>query len=380
MDQQHDITRPSNISIKDIARHCQVSTSTVSLALRHDSRVSPAMTERILTAAGQLGYRPNATARRLVMTRYYDTVINRLAAISLPLGFYGMRFFSDLFTGVLQEFDARGFALLTLTHLGIDAPIEEQTIAFRNLVRHEVDGLIVFSPSTRQDHLTELRAHHSFGDRVIVSLLGALPGCSSVSVDDEMGAYLSMHHLIALGHQHVLCFIHPSDDPHTLARKAGWRRALREAGYCPDECLHYRTLLPEWGKPRAFTLFHADTPVSVNEQRVNQIFLEDLQAHPQITAICAVNDACAGHAWQALLHAGLRVPQDYSIIGFDDTDAVYNELGENVLTTLRVPLTEIGQQAASLLVRRVKGELVADTDIILPVELIIRNSTAPPHS
>jgi LacI family transcriptional regulator len=108
-----------------------------------------------------------------------------------------------------------------------------------------------------------------------------------------------------------------------------------------------------------------------------EAFLAFLRRHPQITAIFGVNDANALHAWRALHHAGYRVPADYSLVGFDDTDPLRDEAGPNLLASIRVPLAEIGQAAAHLAVRLVHAPASTPATQILPVEFIPRASVGP---
>jgi LacI family transcriptional regulator len=103
-----------------------------------------------------------------------------------------------------------------------------------------------------------------------------------------------------------------------------------------------------------------------------------LRAHPEITAILAHNDLYAGSLHATLTGAGYRIPEEMSLVSFDDTDPVLNAHGHNILTTVHIPLLEIGQAAGRVIIGRVTGEMLADTTEVLPVRLTERASTAPP--
>jgi DNA-binding LacI/PurR family transcriptional regulator len=98
-----------------------------------------------------------------------------------------------------------------------------------------------------------------------------------------------------------------------------------------------------------------------------------------VTAVISRQDEQAVHLHNTLVSAGFRVPEDISLVGSDDTHVIIGDAKENILTTVRLPLVEIGREGANLLIHRVLGEEPEDRDVILPVELIVRGSTAPPR-
>lgn len=103
-----------------------------------------------------------------------------------------------------------------------------------------------------------------------------------------------------------------------------------------------------------------------------------LQAHPEITAFLAPNDASAHLAYDLFSRLGLRVPDDISLVGFDDTEPLYNAEGDNILTTVRLPLEELGRESARLLIARITRSEPEQREIMLPTELVIRGTTTPP--
>ncbi|HET7560628.1 MAG TPA: substrate-binding domain-containing protein, partial [Limnochordia bacterium] len=178
-----------------------------------------------------------------------------------------------------------------------------------------------------------------------------LKGASAVLVDQEQGGYLAARHVLELGHRRIACLW--VDDPHGRQRLAGFRRALAEAGLAADPSL----VVPvdyDWHLGRSAT--------------------ESLLARAvRPTAIVAASDLVAWGAIRAAKEAGLGVPGDLSVVGFDDMPlAGYVEVP---LTTVRQPTEALGRQALSLLRERINGNDVEDR--VLAPELVVRGSTGP---
>ena len=368
--------RKPSATIVDLARHCGVSTSTVSLALRGDSRVIDATRERIVAAAGKLGYRPNAAARSLVMHRYDSRAPSRLIALSLPLSFYRWRYFQDIMLGALEVADRDGYGLLTLTHLTVNSPHHAQRAALPTITQHDVDGLITYGPATAPAVITWLRKDEGFGDRPIVSI-EARSGCSAILTDDEQGTYDAVRHLLDLGHRSLLLYIYDDTEPRSRRRRAGAYRALQERGLTPQEHCHTLELTGRWNDPSDFAGGVRRPPPQADDERAQAQLLRMVRDHPAITAIIAINDANALHAHIALEQAGIQVPHDISLIGFDDTDPLLDADGNNLLTTIRVPLTAVGAAAVELLLERVTGTVGQLGTRLVPTQLVVRRTTAP---
>jgi alanine racemase len=232
-------------------------------------------------------------------------------------------------------------------------------------MRGDVDGVLTLA----QEHnwktaMAELRKEPGFADKPIVGLVERLDGCSAVHADDIEAGRLAMSHLLALGHRKVLVF-YPLDIDHRSAhslRVEGFFKACQEFGLDPKH-----TIVAGTWSSRELT-------ASVERLR------STLEADPSITAIIHRHDRDAVAAYKALSGFGVRVPEDVSLVGFDDSDAITGGFGENILTTVRLPLQDIGYQGAKLLVRRILGQETEDQDIVLPVEMVVRRSTAAPKS
>jgi LacI family transcriptional regulator len=185
-----------------------------------------------------------------------------------------------------------------------------------------------------------------------------------VITDDYAGAYAAMHYLLNLGHRRILHFLFPEFDTFpSPQRYAAIRQACCDYGVDPDHLLIYAAM--DW-----------ETTVS---RRMGKPLHRALAQHPDITAILAPNDLYAVQIADVLHAMGYTVPDDVSLVGFDDVIPLLNTTRENMLTTVRLPLETVGRESARLLVQRIQGAIPDEHISILPTELVIRHSTAPPR-
>jgi DNA-binding LacI/PurR family transcriptional regulator len=232
-----------------------------------------------------------------------------------------------------------------------------------------VDGAILLAGPDFGPHLVKaLRAEPCFGERPIVSLQKPLsePGCSAVLTDDWRGAYATMTHLLELGHRAVAHFVgEPLGGYLVEQRLAAYRQACHDFGADPQGVLH----LVEW-----------DLGLRWQSGPMAEALLAWLRHHPEVTAVLAITDEGAVAIWEVLAAAGYRIPEQLSLVGFGDLDPVPGgALGqENQLTTVQLPLTEVGCEAARLLIGQVTGEIVGDRQVTLPTSLVVRRSTGSP--
>lgn len=374
MDETSGRSRP--VTQREIAALCGLRQSAVSYALRGDTtHVPPETIARVQAVARELGYQPEATqwARRMVGQRHGSGVINHVIAAFLPSNFYSTPYHLSPFVGMWDVCTAEGYDLLA-ANLGF---FTDPRHAFHSpsVLRGDVDGVIASAHASALLHfIAYLRAQPSFADRPIVVPYHVLDAaCSTVSADEADGAYRAARHLLALGHRHLLQLRARDAAYHVEARRDGVCRALAEAGLPPDRHLHAVWLTSGWIVPGQDT---AGLP-PLGEGAEGLSLPAYLRRHPEITAVLAWNDACAAHVWRLLDDAGLPVPASISLIGHDDTHPVPDATGENALTTLRLPLRQIGEEAARLLIRRITGDEPADRHVRLPITLIERRSTAP---
>lgn len=378
-----ELATPPRITLQDIANHCGVTKGTVSLALRSHTSISAATTARIVAAAKELGYNPEVhnAARRLAMLRKNERIINKVIALFHVPGFYTQAggFTSEIFRGVLEGARNWGYGLLVdyLPDVSIEMPP-----LLPIFERSDVDGAIMFGRSLATQGLVErLRNTPSFADRPITLMLRTYTGCSSVGADEAQAAYATIKHLVALGHRHICQTVYElgntTEAPVPAHRIAVIQRALREAGLDPETHHHLLRVDSYWTNPHTLPavrhIDHEPFPQDENSERL----LAMIRQHPEITAVVALNDPCAFRVWQTLHRAGIAVPDEISVVGFDDTDPVLDERGRNLLTTVRVPLFEIGFQAAQLAIAQIQQPTTTPPQVLLPAELVMRESTAP---
>jgi LacI family transcriptional regulator len=355
---------PRAVTLKDIAQRCGVSKITVSRAMRDDAQnVSERTRKRILAVAAELGYDPSQqhAARRLALTKHGQKLINQVIALFFPPCFQQISYFSTMFQGILDCTMPQDYSVLTHQ---LDNQNRHGATAETRLppifARGDIDGVIAFLPlGGFRDVLQGLREMPSFNTRPVISLIEPLPGCSTILTDDWSGGYAAASHLLAMGHRVLLHSAYPTY-PHQQ-RLAGFRQACFDHGLDPE-----RTLVAcEW------SLYSDDA--------ARAAFVQTITGNPAITAILAPNDSTAVKMAETLMSLGRRIPDDISLIGHDDTHPLLDDAKTNILTTVRLPLHEVGFEAAQLMLRRITGEVEKDMNLVLPVTFVERRSVAPPR-
>jgi len=329
-------------SIKDIAKTASVSNSTVSRALRNSPLVNRETGELIRRIAENAGYRPSAAARSLV-TRRTNTIGVVVTNISDP-------FVAGVVGGIEDAAEQRGFSVF-LANSNAEPAREKRVV--RSFEERRVDGIIVTSSRVGALHVPML----SQMEVPIVLLNNQHPSeaAHSVMIDNEGGSFAATSHLTGLGHKRIGYigdrFGHQSD----AERYTGYCRALEAAGLGADPELAQRGD----GKPEG--------------ARVALARLLALASPP--TAVFCYNDMSALGAMHEARNAGLNVPEDLSLVGFDDL--YISQYLNPPLTTVRQPMAEMGRLAAETLL-----QLLAQKKSIqvlkVPGELIVRESTMPP--
>jgi DNA-binding LacI/PurR family transcriptional regulator len=330
-------------TIYDVARLAGVSTATVSRALNGTGQIAPGTRATIEAAVEQLGYRPNTIARSLV-TRSTQTIALLLPDITNP-------FYAALVSGIQQTALDHDHTMLLCTTEG-DGEREEQYL--RLLRAKQVDGALVDGlvlPPYRIARFVRDGFPIVCLDRDIDSTSIPL-----VQVDNRLGGRLAAEHLLGLGHSRIahvtgLRALHISDD-----RLAGYRDGLAAAGIAADDRLVAEgRFTEEGGYEAARTL---------------------LETSPDMTAIFAANDLSALGVLNAIAVSGRRVPDDVSVVGFDDLRL--SAFTSPPLTTIRQPAVEIARLATELLIGLTRGEDVEQMRHLLEPTLVVRGSTAPP--
>lgn len=330
------------VTIKDIARAVGVSHTTVSRALRDSEEIRPETRARIRAVAESMGYRPNLVARALQgrRTQTLGVVVTRL---SDP-------FHTEVVQGIEKVAQAHGYGLLlSLSH---EDPAKERAIV-EMLAAKQVDGIIVAASRLGSRYLPMLEAL-----RIPIVLINSHqtgPYAYSVATDNVHGGYLATRYLIDLGHRAIAYIGNRRGGRSNQDRYRGYRQALREVGLSPR---------PEW-------VVKGDGRVGAGEAAMRRL----LEVSPRPTAVFCYNDLTAIGALRAAVQAGIRVPEDLSIIGFDGL-----EEGSYVipaLTTVAQPRQQLGRLAAEMLLEILSGR-PSPRRILLQGTLLERASCGPP--
>jgi LacI family transcriptional regulator len=332
-------------TIRDIADLAGVSIATVSRVLNDRPDVAPDTRETVLQVAREHGFNRNRGPRPLGR--------GRTGFIGLTLPLIADAYFGPILSGAseaLYEEDMRIILAPTLHEH------DREISMLEHLVQESTDGAILMLPSESQDELRELQArNYPF---VVVDPMEPPPdGIPCVSAMHASGAKQATEHLLQLGHRRIAALAGADGWYATEERLLGFRAAMAGAGILPD---------PE-------LIAYSDWQI-----RGGETAAEKLLSHPDPpTAIFGFNDNVAIGALNAARRRGLRVPDDVSIVGFDDT--FQSRIVWPQLTTVRQPLQELGRTGVSLLMRLLEGQRVEALRMELSTTLVVRASTAPPR-
>jgi LacI family transcriptional regulator len=299
----------------------------------------------VLAAATALGYRPNAVARSL-RTRRSHTVGVLIPDLNNPL-------FPPMVRGLEDRLAADGYvALLGNT----DSDDGREEMLFEQMRARHVDGYVLATATAHSKVLAE--AARAGLPVVLMNRLTDEHSFPSVSVDNDRGVRMVVAHLTGLGHQRICCVAGPQDTSTGRERLRGFQAAMQAAGLDADPGLIERA-----GGYSLEEGYRCATKL--------------LAAAPRCTAIAAGNDLLAIGCYQALDEAGLRCPEDVSVIGFNDMPFV--DRLHPPLSTVRFPHYQVGTEAAQLLLERLSGGADGPVKMLfLAPELVARGSTAPP--
>lgn len=332
------------VTIYEVARAAGVSTATVSRTLNASGLVAAGTRRRVQAAIAALGYQPNRVARSLVLKTTH-TIAVLLPDITNP-------FFPLLVKGVQLAADEQGYGVL-LCHTGGDPSKEE---FFLEVLRgQQVDGVLLVGLVSRPESLKRLSRHGL--PVVALDRPVDLPGSAAVRVDHLGGGHLATAHLLELGHRRIAHIAGPPGLTVSQERMAGYRQALTNYGLVFDPDL----------------VVDGDFSEEGGYQGVSTL----LARGEQFTALFAANDLTAIGAMTAFRERGLRVPEDVSVVGFDDIHlAAYVS---PKLTTIRQPAYQMGRCAATQLIDACRANIeLGDGTTIFQGELLVRESTGPP--
>lgn len=328
---------------KDVAQLAGVSTATVSRVLNNSQQVDPATRKRVLEAASKLRYVPHGAARTLRSHR------SKMVGAIVPSFDYAL--YARTTSALQQRLDERGYSLVLAEH---HYELAAETRIAAQLVEHGVDAFMLVGLDHEQALFTQLE---DYGRPYVLTWgVDPLQRHPCIGFDNRAATYASTTHLLELGHRRIGLLSAPVEgNDRARARGEGVRAALAERGLRLD--------------PRHV----AYEPISLATAESGMQRLLDAPDRP--TAVVATNDVFAVGAMMACRRAGLRIPQDISITGVDNTDLGATQTP--ALTSVATPIVDIGRAAADHLVARLEGDdWMAHRQY--PVELVCRGSTAPP--
>jgi DNA-binding LacI/PurR family transcriptional regulator len=336
-----------HVTMADIARECGVTKMTVSRVLAGHNGVKQSTREKVVAAAGRLNYEMNTLARSFNSRRSGNI------GIATPFdGLLGTSYFKDAVNGFRRVLDD---AVISLSLFDTNSESFNNADKLSKLYRQRrVDGLLLLAVHTSDRYLEALGQL-----RIPVVIVGErvdIPSICSVSCRDRIGIHQSCEHLYNLGHRRIAFVEGPVDFSTASRRKQGFLEFCREK---------------QLESPGSY--FQQGNYNTRGGREAGRILL---RAMPRPTAVIAANDAMAYGVIESARELGLRIPQDVSIVGFDNETAAADMFPP--LTTVHQPVREMGEHAARILLGSITADTLPEGQTILDVSLIVRESTAPP--
>jgi len=324
--------------MRDVAARVGVSQALVSLVFRNARGASSETRERVFRAAAELGYRPDAAAQ--VLRRSRSRHIGVLFTMRQP-------FDIDLVEAIYPAADRRGYHVV----LGALGPGRDERAAVEELLAYRCEGMILFGPTTQ---VTDL------ADAVQIPLVAIArretgDGVDVVRIADERGARLAVDHLVSLGHRAIV-HVDGGKQPGSAYRSRGYRQAMRRHGLEAE-----------------IRILPGDHTEESGARAARQLMAEEWLP----SAIFASNDRCAHGVLGTLLRAGVNIPGDVSMVGFDDSGVA--RLSFIDLTSVRQDVNRMAEYAVKAIIERLDLGRTASRDIVLDPTLVTRGTTGAPR-
>ncbi|EHY9857442.1 LacI family DNA-binding transcriptional regulator [Vibrio parahaemolyticus] len=325
-------------TIKDVSDLAGVSQATVSRVINGTSRVSPDKKIKVEKAIQELGYRPNSIAKALASSQ--------TASVGVVVPELGGPFFSGILDSI--ESQLRRFGYHVVVTAGSNTS-EGQKDAVEFLLGRRVDALILHTQNLSDDYLIDLQSQGV--SLVVVNRFIPEISTSCIDIDNELGGLMATQHLIRMGHKKIACISGPLDKSDARGRLQGYRKALEEAGIEYDEALVCEAGFTE--------------PSGVSA--MNKL----LRRGAEFTAVFACNDHMAFGAFEVLKENGIRVPDNISLVGFDDV--IFARYLTPSLSTINFPIQQMSKEAVQLVIQKLNRNK-QDVKFKLSPSLVIRES------
>ncbi|MDV6012594.1 LacI family DNA-binding transcriptional regulator [Haloechinothrix sp. LS1_15] len=323
----------------DVAAQAGVSRALVSLVFRNAPGASEQTRQRVFQVASKIGYRPDSAARMLASTR--TRVLGVMITLRHP-------FHAELVEQIYPAAEASGYEIL----LSSVAPTHPEHRAIEALLSHRCEGVILLGPEVERDYLSAV------GDKV--PTVAVSTRATGINVDlvrsaEAKGVRQALEHLVTLGHRNIV-HIDGGDGPGSAERRRAYRATMRKHGL-----REYSRVIP--GDHTEAAGVHG-AEVLLGEGKLP-------------TAVLASNDRCALGLLDALRKAGVRVPDDISVVGYDDSHVA--TLSYIDLTTVHQDVDGIAKRAVEAVVERIEDRDLEPREIVLDPGLVVRGTTGPPR-
>lgn len=325
-------------NILDVATLAGVSRTTVSRVLNLSERVDEVTREKVLQAMRELDYQPSRVAQSLRKQKTHMIAV-LIPRVSNP-------FYSELMQGIEGEATRHGYSVILCN---TENDLQKELQYLRMIEQHQVDGIIMTSFMNDKETLCSFE---SYGPIVLIGEYTEDDLFPVVTVDHFEGAYMATEHLLKLGHRKVGMIAGSSRSLIARDREKGFRQALTD---------YQVPIVEAWIKESSYSISNG-----------KQYMKELLALEEQPTAVFAGNDELAVGVIQGGKEQGLRVPQDMAVIGFDGQ--LIGTIVEPKLTTVVQPIELLGSTGMSLLIRKLRGEVVSSQPALLPTMLEVKES------